>query len=68
MKYHNIFNFDIVCHPTSVSGVRGSWVHNLQFYVLGERVFYAVKRSMPNPEILLQNSVKSDSGPILFDR
>lgn len=39
-----------------------------KFYVLGEKVFYAVKKSMPNAKILLSDSEKNACAPILFDR
>lgn len=38
-----------------------------KFYVLGERVFHAVKRSMPNANHLLSLSEKSGSSPIVFN-
>ncbi|XP_022742849.1 inositol 1,3,4-trisphosphate 5/6-kinase 4-like isoform X3 [Durio zibethinus] len=38
-----------------------------KFYVLGERVFHAVKKSTPNADILIKSSKKSAPGPLLFD-
>ncbi|CAA6668157.1 unnamed protein product [Spirodela intermedia] len=43
----------------------GSTIYKV--YVLGEKVFYAVKKSMPNANILLSNSEKNACAPILFD-
>lgn len=39
-----------------------------KIYVLGEKVFYAVKKSTPNVDILVQLSEKNGLGPLLFDR
>lgn len=39
-----------------------------KFYVLGEKVFYAVKKSMPNAKDLKLSSEKNGSSPISFDR
>ncbi|XWS65333.1 hypothetical protein CRYUN_Cryun05aG0103800 [Craigia yunnanensis] len=38
-----------------------------KFYVLGERVFHAVKKSTPNADILIKSSKKNGPGPLLFD-
>ncbi|GMI80491.1 inositol 1,3,4-trisphosphate 5/6-kinase 4 [Hibiscus trionum] len=38
-----------------------------KFYVLGERVFHAVKKSIPNADILIKSSEKNGSKPLLFD-
>ncbi|XVE90771.1 hypothetical protein DITRI_Ditri20bG0103700 [Diplodiscus trichospermus] len=38
-----------------------------KFYVLGERVFHAVKKSTPNADILSKSSQKNGPGPLLFD-
>lgn len=38
-----------------------------KFYVLGEKIFYAVKKSMPNASYLLSMAQMSGSGVILFD-
>ncbi|CAN1167683.1 Inositol 1,3,4-trisphosphate 5/6-kinase 4 [Linum perenne] len=38
-----------------------------KIYVLGKKVFYAVKRSVPNADILTKMAEKNGSGPLLFD-
>ncbi|KAF2288258.1 hypothetical protein GH714_005348 [Hevea brasiliensis] len=38
-----------------------------KIYVLGEKVFYAVKKSTPNVDILMNLSKKNGHGPLLFD-
>lgn len=38
-----------------------------KFYVLGEKVFYAVKKSTPNADILMKLSEKNDLKPLVFD-
>lgn len=38
-----------------------------KFYMLGEKIFYAVKKSMPNASYLLSMAQMSGSGIILFD-
>lgn len=38
-----------------------------KFYVLGERVFHAVKKSTPNADILVKSSETNGPGPLLFD-
>ncbi|KAE8671883.1 Inositol-tetrakisphosphate 1-kinase 6 [Hibiscus syriacus] len=38
-----------------------------KFYVLGERVFHVVKKSIPNSDILIKSSEKDGSKPLLFD-
>ncbi|KAG8661501.1 inositol 1,3,4-trisphosphate 5/6-kinase 4 isoform X2 [Manihot esculenta] len=38
-----------------------------KIYVLGEKVFYAVKKSTPNVDILVQLSEMNGLGPLLFD-
>ncbi|XP_035839535.1 inositol 1,3,4-trisphosphate 5/6-kinase 4 isoform X3 [Helianthus annuus] len=38
-----------------------------KMYVLGEKVFYAVKNSTPNADILKNSSEKNGSKPLLFD-
>ncbi|XP_058101242.1 inositol-tetrakisphosphate 1-kinase 6 isoform X2 [Magnolia sinica] len=38
-----------------------------KFYVLGEKVFHAVKKSMPNADVLLSSSEKNGFQPIIFD-
>lgn len=38
-----------------------------KFYVLGEKVFYAVKKSIPNADILTKFSNGDDLKPLLFD-
>ncbi|XVF40924.1 hypothetical protein PTKIN_Ptkin01aG0239900 [Pterospermum kingtungense] len=38
-----------------------------KFYVLGERVFHAVKKSTPNADILIKSSETNGPGPLLFD-
>lgn len=39
-----------------------------KFYVLGEKVFYAVKNSTPNANILKKSYEKNGLKPLLFDR
>ncbi|GLT66089.1 hypothetical protein SLA2020_384790 [Shorea laevis] len=38
-----------------------------KFYVLGERVFHAVKKSTPNADVLMKLSERNGLKPILFD-
>ncbi|TYJ15860.1 hypothetical protein E1A91_A10G211300v1 [Gossypium mustelinum] len=38
-----------------------------KFYVLGDRVFHTVKKSMPNAAVLIKSSEKNGSKPLLFD-
>lgn len=38
-----------------------------KFYVLGDRVFHTVKKSMPNADVLIKSSEKNGSKPLLFD-
>ncbi|OMO80670.1 Inositol-tetrakisphosphate 1-kinase [Corchorus capsularis] len=38
-----------------------------KFYVLGEEVFHAVKKSIPNADILMKSSERTDLRPLLFD-
>ncbi|CAJ2640804.1 unnamed protein product [Trifolium pratense] len=38
-----------------------------KFYVLGEKVFYAVKKSIPNADILIKSSTGNDLKPLEFD-
>ncbi|EEF33297.1 inositol 1,3,4-trisphosphate 5/6-kinase 4 [Ricinus communis] len=38
-----------------------------KIYVLGEKVFYAVKKSTPNVDILMKLSEKNGLGPLIFD-
>lgn len=38
-----------------------------KFYVLGEKIFHALKNSMPNSDSLLSSSKKNGSKPINFD-
>ncbi|XP_050203698.1 inositol 1,3,4-trisphosphate 5/6-kinase 4 [Mercurialis annua] len=38
-----------------------------KIYVLGEKVFYAVKKSTPNIDILIKSSESNGIGPLLFD-
>ncbi|WCJ21801.1 inositol 1 3 4-trisphosphate 5/6-kinase 4 [Euphorbia peplus] len=38
-----------------------------KIYVLGERVFYAVKKSIPNVDMLMKLSENKGVGPLLFD-
>ncbi|KAA8532181.1 hypothetical protein F0562_006677 [Nyssa sinensis] len=38
-----------------------------KFYVLGEKVFYAVKKSIPNADILVKISERNGLKPLLFD-
>ena len=39
-----------------------------KFYVLGKKVFYAVKKSMPNADSLIKLSETNGLKPLLFDR
>jgi hypothetical protein len=39
-----------------------------KFYVLGEKVFYAVKKSTPNTDILMKLSESNGLKPLVFDR
>jgi hypothetical protein len=39
-----------------------------KIYVLGERLFYAVKNSIPNVNVLTKSSERNELGPLLFDR
>ena len=39
-----------------------------KFYVLGEKVFYAVKKSTPNADILMKLSESNGLKPLVFDR
>ncbi|KAL9339941.1 hypothetical protein Peur_066160 [Populus x canadensis] len=38
-----------------------------KIYVLGERLFYAVKNSIPNVNVLTKSSERNELGPLLFD-
>ncbi|KAL5164198.1 Inositol 1,3,4-trisphosphate 5/6-kinase 4 [Glycine soja] len=38
-----------------------------KFYVLGEKIFYAVKKSIPNADILRKSSNGDELKPLLFD-
>ncbi|KAJ8646017.1 hypothetical protein MRB53_007765 [Persea americana] len=38
-----------------------------KFYVLGDKIFHAVKKSMPNSRFLLSSSAKNGFKPITFD-
>uniref|UniRef100_A0A3N7FDF6 inositol-1,3,4-trisphosphate 5/6-kinase n=1 Tax=Populus trichocarpa TaxID=3694 RepID=A0A3N7FDF6_POPTR len=38
-----------------------------KIYVLGERLFYAVKKSIPNVNVLTKSSERNELGPLLFD-
>ncbi|KAL2333245.1 hypothetical protein Fmac_014458 [Flemingia macrophylla] len=38
-----------------------------KFYVLGEKIFYAVKKSIPNAKILIELSNSNELKPLLFD-
>ncbi|MQL98424.1 hypothetical protein Taro_031131 [Colocasia esculenta] len=38
-----------------------------KFYVLGEKVFHAVKKSMPNADVFLSTSGENGCTPIIFD-
>uniref|UniRef100_A0A1D1XFF0 Inositol-tetrakisphosphate 1-kinase 6 n=1 Tax=Anthurium amnicola TaxID=1678845 RepID=A0A1D1XFF0_9ARAE len=38
-----------------------------KFYVLGEKVFHALKKSMPNADVLLSTSEENEGAPIIFD-
>eukprot|EP00262_Sarcandra_glabra_P019769 TRINITY_DN7604_c0_g2_i1.p1 TRINITY_DN7604_c0_g2~~TRINITY_DN7604_c0_g2_i1.p1 ORF type:complete len:188 (+),score=45.92 TRINITY_DN7604_c0_g2_i1:37-564(+) len=38
-----------------------------KFYVLGEKVFHAVKKSIPNADVLISSSEKNGFSPIIFD-
>ena len=39
-----------------------------KFYVLGEKVFYAVKKSTPNAGTLKNLCEKNELKPLIFDR
>lgn len=39
-----------------------------KFYVLGDKIFYAVKKSTPNANILVKLSEKDGLKPLYFDR
>lgn len=39
-----------------------------KFYVLGEKVFYAVKKSTPNADILMKLCGGNELKPLVFDR
>lgn len=39
-----------------------------KFYVLGEEVFHAVKKSTPNVGVLMELSKANQSKPLVFDR
>ena len=39
-----------------------------KFYVLGDKVFYAIKKSMPNASVLVSSSEKSGFPPLQFNR
>ena len=39
-----------------------------KFYVLGEKVFYAVKKSTPNADILMKLSESNGLKPLVIDR
>ncbi|KAG9458959.1 hypothetical protein H6P81_003467 [Aristolochia fimbriata] len=43
----------------------GSFIY--KFYVLGEKVFYAIRQSTPNANMLLLSSRENGSKPIIFD-
>ncbi|KAK7387386.1 hypothetical protein VNO78_28152 [Psophocarpus tetragonolobus] len=38
-----------------------------KFYVLGEKIFYAVKKSIPNADILMKSATGDELKPLLFD-
>ncbi|XP_014494849.1 inositol 1,3,4-trisphosphate 5/6-kinase 4 isoform X1 [Vigna radiata var. radiata] len=38
-----------------------------KFYVLGDKIFYAVKKSIPNADILMKSSSGDELKPLLFD-
>lgn len=38
-----------------------------KIYVLGEQVFYAVKKSIPNADVLTKSSERNEVRPLLFD-
>lgn len=38
-----------------------------KIYVLGEQVFYAVKKSIPNADVLTKSSERNELRPLLFD-
>lgn len=38
-----------------------------KFYVLGEKVFYAVKKSIPNADVLMKLSESNGTKPLVFD-
>lgn len=39
-----------------------------KFYVLGKKVFYAVKKSTPNADTLMKLCDRNGFKPLLFDR
>lgn len=39
-----------------------------KFYVLGEKIFYAVKKSIPNTDILIKLYGSHELKPLVFDR
>lgn len=39
-----------------------------KFYVLGDKVFYAVKKSTPNADILIKLCGSHELKPLMFDR
>lgn len=39
-----------------------------KFYILGEKVFHAVKKSMPNASYLLLTAERNGTGAVLFNR
>ncbi|XP_068648348.1 inositol-tetrakisphosphate 1-kinase 6 isoform X2 [Aristolochia californica] len=43
----------------------GSFIY--KFYILGEKVFYAIRQSTPNANMLLLSSRENGSKPIIFD-
>ncbi|CAL1387709.1 unnamed protein product [Linum trigynum] len=38
-----------------------------KIYVIGKKVFYAVKRSVPNADILTKMAIENGSSPLIFD-
>nr|XP_019704145.1 inositol-tetrakisphosphate 1-kinase 6 isoform X2 [Elaeis guineensis] len=67
-----VFKFeDFVDLPVPLPAILQEYVDHgssiFKFYVLGDKVFHAVKKSMPNASFLLSASEKKGSAPIIFN-
>ncbi|XP_038990410.1 inositol-tetrakisphosphate 1-kinase 6 isoform X2 [Phoenix dactylifera] len=67
-----VFRFeDFMDLPVPLPAILQEYVDHgsliFKFYVLGDKVFHAVKKSMPNASFLLSASEKRGSAPIMFN-